>query len=68
MPVDDRIMAHGPLHILMPATNDCTAFRGRRGFTDIEDPEMGESWIFLDYPEGSLREGGGRQAQRGEVI
>lgn len=49
------MMAHGPLHILIPATS---AFRARRGFTDIEDPEMGQSWIFLDYPEGSLQEGG----------
>lgn len=54
VPVHDRMMAHGPLHILIATS----AFRGRRGFTDIEDPEMGQSWIFLDYPEGSLQEGG----------
>lgn len=54
VPVHDRMMAPGPLHILIATST----FRGRRGFTDIEDPEMGQSWIFLDYPEGSLQEGG----------
>ena len=41
LPVHDRMMAHGPLHILIATS----AFRGRRGFTDIEDP--GFSWTIL---------------------
>lgn len=65
VPVDGRIMAHGPLNIPIPARSDCAAFHGRRDFTDVEDPEMG----VLDFPGLSWRVfTRGRQAQRGEVI